>query len=187
MGTIGSPSHIPSPVAEGGPYWFVTPAEPLQQHQMPCGTPGAIPQSRTWMPREWKAQALGLGLQPRTPVSLLASAVSGPLQAAHTGQKVTPNCPSGPHLCMSWLPLPPPLQMTSPLARGLFHRAISQSGTAALQIFITPDPLKVAKVSASSLLRFSKGGRMGTPPSTSSLHRRLPSWQAAITTAQRFS
>ncbi|XP_043291665.1 carboxylesterase 4A isoform X4 [Cervus canadensis] len=35
--------------------------------------------------------------------------------------------------------------MTSPLARGLFHRAISQSGTAALQIFITPDPLKVAK------------------------------------------
>ncbi|XP_040109350.1 carboxylesterase 4A isoform X3 [Oryx dammah] len=35
--------------------------------------------------------------------------------------------------------------MTSPLARGLFHRAISQSGTAVFQIFITPDPLKVAK------------------------------------------
>lgn len=81
---------------------------------------------------------------------------------------------------------PLPLQMTSPLARGLFHRAISQSGTAVFQIFITPDPLKVAKVSVSSLLRFSKGGRMGTPSSTSSLHRRLPSWQAAITTAQRF-
>ncbi|XP_060253977.1 carboxylesterase 4A isoform X5 [Ovis aries] len=35
--------------------------------------------------------------------------------------------------------------MTSPLARGLFHRAISQSGTAVFQIFITPDPLKMAK------------------------------------------
>uniref|UniRef100_H0WQ25 Carboxylic ester hydrolase n=1 Tax=Otolemur garnettii TaxID=30611 RepID=H0WQ25_OTOGA len=33
----------------------------------------------------------------------------------------------------------------SPLARGLFHRAISQSGTAILKFFITPDPLKVAK------------------------------------------
>ena len=119
-------------------------------------------------------------------VSLLASALSGPLQAAQPGQKGSPNCPSGPHLCMSWLPFPLPLQMTSPLARGLFHRAISQSGTAVFQIFITPDPLKVAKVSVSSLLRFSKGGRMGTHSSTSSLHRRLPSWQAAITTAQRF-
>ena len=111
---------------------------------------------------------------------------TGPLQAAQPGQKGSPNCPSGPHLCMSWLPFPLPLQMTSPLARGLFHRAISQSGTAVFQIFITPDPLKVAKVSVSSLLRFSKGGRMGTHSSTSSLHRRLPSWQAAITTAQRF-
>ncbi|XP_072823611.1 carboxylesterase 4A isoform X3 [Vicugna pacos] len=35
--------------------------------------------------------------------------------------------------------------MTSPLAQGLFHRAISQSGTAVLKVFITPDPLKVAK------------------------------------------
>ncbi|XP_061243453.1 carboxylesterase 4A isoform X3 [Bos javanicus] len=35
--------------------------------------------------------------------------------------------------------------MTSSLARGLFHRAISQSGTAVFQNFITPDPLKVAK------------------------------------------
>uniref|UniRef100_A0A8C5VJH5 Carboxylic ester hydrolase n=1 Tax=Microcebus murinus TaxID=30608 RepID=A0A8C5VJH5_MICMU len=35
--------------------------------------------------------------------------------------------------------------MMSPLAQGLFHRAISQSGTAVLKIFITPDPLKVAK------------------------------------------
>ncbi|XP_008048851.1 carboxylesterase 4A [Carlito syrichta] len=33
----------------------------------------------------------------------------------------------------------------SPLARGLFHRAISQSGTATFKSFITPDPLKVAK------------------------------------------
>ncbi|XP_053066127.1 carboxylesterase 4A isoform X7 [Acinonyx jubatus] len=38
--------------------------------------------------------------------------------------------------------------MMSPLARGLFHRAISQSGTAALRAFITPDPLKVAKTVA---------------------------------------
>ncbi|XP_062968300.1 carboxylesterase 4A [Cynocephalus volans] len=35
--------------------------------------------------------------------------------------------------------------MLSPLARGLFHRAISQSGTAALKVFIAHDPLKVAK------------------------------------------
>ncbi|XP_049643374.1 carboxylesterase 4A [Suncus etruscus] len=35
--------------------------------------------------------------------------------------------------------------MLSPLARGLFHRAISQSGTALVDTFITPDPLKVAK------------------------------------------
>ncbi|XP_012586144.1 PREDICTED: carboxylesterase 4A isoform X2 [Condylura cristata] len=35
--------------------------------------------------------------------------------------------------------------MVSPLARGLFHRAISQSGTAVLGNFINPDPLKVAK------------------------------------------
>ncbi|XP_058563512.1 carboxylesterase 4A isoform X5 [Neofelis nebulosa] len=35
--------------------------------------------------------------------------------------------------------------MMSPLARGLFHRAISQRGTAALRAFITPDPLRVAK------------------------------------------
>uniref|UniRef100_A0A8C9JE18 Carboxylic ester hydrolase n=1 Tax=Panthera tigris altaica TaxID=74533 RepID=A0A8C9JE18_PANTA len=38
--------------------------------------------------------------------------------------------------------------MMSPLARGLFHRAISQSGTAALRAFITPDPLRVAKTVA---------------------------------------
>ncbi|XP_012868111.1 PREDICTED: carboxylesterase 4A [Dipodomys ordii] len=35
--------------------------------------------------------------------------------------------------------------MMSPLARGLFHQAISQSGTALISIFITRDPLKVAK------------------------------------------
>ncbi|XP_076988787.1 carboxylesterase 4A [Tamandua tetradactyla] len=35
--------------------------------------------------------------------------------------------------------------MMSPQARGLFHRAISQSGTAIFRAFITPDPLKVAK------------------------------------------
>ncbi|XP_055992098.1 carboxylesterase 4A [Sorex fumeus] len=35
--------------------------------------------------------------------------------------------------------------MLSPLARGLFHRAISQSGTALFSLFITPDPLQVAK------------------------------------------
>ncbi|XP_008590308.1 PREDICTED: carboxylesterase 4A [Galeopterus variegatus] len=35
--------------------------------------------------------------------------------------------------------------MLSPLARGVFHRAISQSGTAALKVFIAHDPLKVAK------------------------------------------
>ncbi|XP_037371738.1 carboxylesterase 4A [Talpa occidentalis] len=35
--------------------------------------------------------------------------------------------------------------MMSPLARGLFHRAISQSGTAVLRNFINPDPLAVAK------------------------------------------
>ncbi|XP_006155640.1 carboxylesterase 4A isoform X1 [Tupaia chinensis] len=35
--------------------------------------------------------------------------------------------------------------MMSPLARGLFHRAISQSGTAALKVFITANPLKVAE------------------------------------------
>ncbi|KAM5262703.1 carboxylesterase 4A [Ctenodactylus gundi] len=35
--------------------------------------------------------------------------------------------------------------MVSPLAQGLFHRAISQSGTAVIKVFITPDPLKVTK------------------------------------------
>ncbi|KAG8521796.1 Carboxylesterase 4A, partial [Galemys pyrenaicus] len=35
--------------------------------------------------------------------------------------------------------------MMSPLTRGLFHRAISQSGTAVLRNFINPDPLNVAK------------------------------------------
>ncbi|MEJ1276133.1 hypothetical protein NN561_007036 [Cricetulus griseus] len=35
--------------------------------------------------------------------------------------------------------------LMSPLAQGLFHRAISQSGTAILKAFITPDPLKAAK------------------------------------------
>ncbi|XP_051057467.1 carboxylesterase 4A isoform X1 [Phodopus roborovskii] len=35
--------------------------------------------------------------------------------------------------------------LMSPLAQGLFHRAISQSGTAILKAFITPDPLSVAK------------------------------------------
>ncbi|XP_032013477.1 LOW QUALITY PROTEIN: carboxylesterase 4A [Hylobates moloch] len=35
--------------------------------------------------------------------------------------------------------------MMSPLASGLFHRAISQSGTVLLRLFITRNPLKVAK------------------------------------------
>nr|XP_004663490.2 carboxylesterase 4A [Jaculus jaculus] len=35
--------------------------------------------------------------------------------------------------------------LMSPLAAGLFHRAISQSGTAMLKNFITRDPLKVAR------------------------------------------
>nr|XP_054104626.1 carboxylesterase 4A isoform X6 [Callithrix jacchus] len=35
--------------------------------------------------------------------------------------------------------------MMSPLASGLFHRAITQSGTALFKLFITPNPLKVAK------------------------------------------
>ncbi|XP_021488749.1 carboxylesterase 4A isoform X1 [Meriones unguiculatus] len=35
--------------------------------------------------------------------------------------------------------------LMSPLAQGLFHRAISQSGTAILKVFITHDPLKTAK------------------------------------------
>ncbi|KAK2085231.1 hypothetical protein P7K49_036531 [Saguinus oedipus] len=35
--------------------------------------------------------------------------------------------------------------MMSPLASGLFHRAITQSGTALYKLFITPNPLKVAK------------------------------------------
>ncbi|KAK7804878.1 hypothetical protein U0070_006860 [Myodes glareolus] len=35
--------------------------------------------------------------------------------------------------------------LMSPLAQGLFHRAISQSGTAILKVFIMPDPLKAAK------------------------------------------
>ncbi|KAI2579053.1 carboxylesterase 4A, partial [Homo sapiens] len=35
--------------------------------------------------------------------------------------------------------------MMSPLASGLFHRAISQSGTALFRLFITSNPLKVAK------------------------------------------
>ncbi|OBS58301.1 hypothetical protein A6R68_10535 [Neotoma lepida] len=35
--------------------------------------------------------------------------------------------------------------LMSPLAQGLFHRAISQSGTAILKVFITRDPLKTAK------------------------------------------
>ncbi|XP_023421762.2 carboxylesterase 4A [Cavia porcellus] len=39
--------------------------------------------------------------------------------------------------------------MISPLAQGLFHRAISQSGTAFFKSFITRDPLKVAKKVAS--------------------------------------
>lgn len=51
--------------------------------------------------------------------------------------------------------------MMSPLARGLFHRAISQSGTATLRAFITPDPLKVAKVGVSSPPGLSKKGQDG--------------------------
>ncbi|XP_060041373.1 carboxylesterase 4A [Erinaceus europaeus] len=39
--------------------------------------------------------------------------------------------------------------MLSPLAQGLFHRAISQSGTVAINSFITPEPLKLAKKIAS--------------------------------------
>ncbi|KAL1784030.1 carboxylesterase 4A [Sigmodon hispidus] len=35
--------------------------------------------------------------------------------------------------------------LMSPLAQGLFHRAISQSGTAVLEVFISHDPLKAAK------------------------------------------
>ncbi|XP_040838007.1 carboxylesterase 4A-like isoform X1 [Ochotona curzoniae] len=35
--------------------------------------------------------------------------------------------------------------MMSPLAQGLFHRAISQSGTALMKVFITYNPWKVAK------------------------------------------
>ncbi|KAM7332511.1 hypothetical protein ACRRTK_009219 [Alexandromys fortis] len=35
--------------------------------------------------------------------------------------------------------------LMSPLAQGLFHRAISQSGTAILKVFIMSDPLKAAK------------------------------------------
>uniref|UniRef100_A0A8C6W7P5 Carboxylic ester hydrolase n=1 Tax=Nannospalax galili TaxID=1026970 RepID=A0A8C6W7P5_NANGA len=35
--------------------------------------------------------------------------------------------------------------LMSPLAQGLFHRAISQSGTVIMKVFITPDPLKAAK------------------------------------------
>uniref|UniRef100_A0A2K6GB31 Carboxylesterase 4A n=1 Tax=Propithecus coquereli TaxID=379532 RepID=A0A2K6GB31_PROCO len=51
---------------------------------------------------------------------------------------VTPFGQSSVAMCISGL-------MMSTLARGLFHKAISQSGTAVLKIFITPDPLKVAK------------------------------------------
>ncbi|GAB1293554.1 Carboxylesterase 4A [Apodemus speciosus] len=36
-------------------------------------------------------------------------------------------------------------EVMSPLAQGLFHQAISQSGTAVLKLFITPDPLRLAK------------------------------------------
>lgn len=50
------------------------------------------------------------------------------------------------------------LQLMSPLAQGLFHRAISQSGTAILKVFITPDPLKAAKVGTTPLPGLNKRG-----------------------------
>lgn len=45
----------------------------------------------------------------------------------------------------------------SPLAQGLFHRAISQSGTALMKVFITYNPWKVAKVGVSPPARLSQG------------------------------
>ena len=50
------------------------------------------------------------------------------------------------------------LQLMSPLAQGLFHRAISQSGTAILKVFITSDPLKAAKVGTTPLPGLNKRG-----------------------------
>jgi hypothetical protein len=52
----------------------------------------------------------------------------------------------------------------SPLARGLFHKAISQSGTALLKVFITHDPQKVAKVGISPPPGLSKRGQDGGIP-----------------------
>lgn len=52
------------------------------------------------------------------------------------------------------------LQLMSPLAQGLFHRAISQSGTAIMKVFITPDPLKAAKV-GTTLCQGSTTGEKG--------------------------
>ena len=49
-------------------------------------------------------------------------------------------------------------------ASGLFHRAISQSGTALFRLFITRNPLKVAKVSASPSPGLSMEGQDGSTP-----------------------
>lgn len=54
----------------------------------------------------------------------------------------------------------------SPLAQGLFHQAISQSGTAVLKAFITRDPLKSAKVSITPLPELRKRGEGRRHPCT---------------------
>lgn len=78
------------------------------------------------------------------------------------------------------------LQLMSPLAQGLFHRAISQSGTAIMKVFITPDPLKAAKVGTTPLPGLNNRGEgMEAFLYTHSLYRRLLMWLAATTTTQR--
>lgn len=58
--------------------------------------------------------------------------------------------------------------MMSPLAWDLFYRAISQSGTLVPRAFLTPRPMKVAKVGVSSAPGISKEGQDGGTLNTSS-------------------
>lgn len=54
----------------------------------------------------------------------------------------------------------------SPLAQGLFHQAISQSGTVVLKAFITHRPLKAAKVASLLPPELSKRGEGRRHPRT---------------------
>lgn len=124
--------------------------------------------------------------QPRTPDSLTATcfllAPSGcsamARQAPKTAQ-VAPTCVF--HGCHA----PHPTDDVIP-SRGSFPSDHFPECTAVLRVFITPELLKVTKLGGPSPPGFSKEEQDGSTLSTSSLHRRLPAWQAATTTAHGF-